>query len=381
MKSSYWIVLVVLAVVLAGCTLPGAGTQAGTGPRDGATAPQESIKIGSLQPMTGEAASWGQNGVAGARMAVEEINAAGGVLGRRLELVAEDDKCSSEGVTAITKLINVDQVDAIIGPDCSASGAAALPVAQKAGVPVVIISASNPTLTRLGDYIFRIYPSSAVEGATGAEFTVNKLGKRKAAVIFVEDVWSKGVKDAFIARFKELGGQIAYEDSVTPEARDLKTQLTKAKNSGADVLYSPLRPAGGVALFQQAQEIGLGMPIVGGDFYDSEEVVKHPASEGVYYTVPHVTTPDAFAAKVKAMPGNENLAVFLTAPIGYDAVKILVDAMHRAGSTDKLAVMQALKLTKYSGVSNPDIDFDEAGDLKNALMDVKVVRGGKGVLP
>ena len=81
------------------------------------------------------------------------------------------------------------------------------------------------------------------------------------------------------------------------------------------------------------------------------------------------------------MPGNENLAVFLTAPIGYDAVKILVDAMHRAGSTDKLAVMQALKLTKYSGVSNPDIDFDEAGDLKNALMDVKVVRGGKGVLP
>ncbi len=366
MTKNFWIAFVLIGLLLAGCT---------QGP-----AAKEPIKIGSLQPMTGEAASWGQNGVAGARLAIEEINAAGGVLGRPLELVAEDDKCSAEGITGITKLINVDQVDAIIGPDCSASGAAALPVAQKAGVPVLIISASAPALTRLGDYIFRIYPSSAVEGSTGAGFAYDKLGKRKAAVIYVEDVWSKSVKEAFVARFEALGGEIVSEDSVTAETRDMKTQLTKAKSVGADILYAPLRPAGGVALFQQAQELNLGLPILGGDFFDSEEVMNHPASEGVYYTVPHVTTPDAFAAKVKAMPGNENLKVFLTAAIGYDAVKIFAEAMERAGSTDKEKVMQALKRTKYAGVSNPDIDFDAEGDLKNALMDVKVVRGGKGEL-
>ncbi len=370
MKSSYWIAFVVLAMVLAGCA------QAGAGPQGGAAA-QAPIKIGSIQPMTGEAASWGVNGVAGARLAVDEINAAGGVLGRQLELVAEDDKCSSEGVTAITKLINVDQVDALIGPDCSASGAPALPIAQKAGVPVVIVAASNPDLTKIGDYIFRAYPSDAVQGKVGAEFVYNTLGKRKAAVVNVNDAWGQGLSKVFVQRFKELGGEVVYADSVDKDARDLKTQLTKAKNSGAEALYFPLRPAGGVVGFQQAKELGLSIPIVGGDFFDSDEVVNNPASEGILYTVPKVDTPDAFSRKLKAVPGNENLSVFMTAAIAYDAVQVLAQAMERAGSADKAAVKEALKGTRYNGVSNSIIEFDPQGDLKNALMDVRVIHGGK----
>ncbi|MBI3335780.1 MAG: ABC transporter substrate-binding protein, partial [Candidatus Portnoybacteria bacterium] len=159
--------------------------------------PSEPIKLGYIGPLTGELADGGEAGLAGATLAVKEINDAGGVLGRQLELVAEDDKCSAEGVNAMNKLVNIDKVVAITGPDCSASGGPALPIAQKAGVPVVVRWASAPHLTKIGDYIFRVYPSDAFQGKFIAEFLYNDLGKKKAAVVYVKNDWGQGIHDVF----------------------------------------------------------------------------------------------------------------------------------------------------------------------------------------
>ena len=152
-----------------------------------ATPTQTPIKLGVSLPFTGEAASYGQGIVGGIELAVSEVNAAGGVNGRKLVLVKEDDKCASkEGVSAMTKLVSVDKVDAVIGPLCSAAGGASLPVAQASKTPT-IFWASAPKLPKTGDYVFRTYPSDSFQGKYAAELLYNKLGKKKVAVVYVQN--------------------------------------------------------------------------------------------------------------------------------------------------------------------------------------------------
>ena len=150
---------------------------------------KEPIKIGLVAPMTGEAASYGEAAFGGATLAVKEINDAGGIKGRKIELVVEDDRCSSAGANAISKLVSIDNVTAFIGPVCSASAGPGLPIAQNDKTPVIIIGASAPALTKIGDYIFRNYPSDTFQGKFAAEFVYNTLGKKKTAVIFVKNDW------------------------------------------------------------------------------------------------------------------------------------------------------------------------------------------------
>ncbi len=335
----------------------------------------EKIKIGISAPLTGEVASWGQNAVAGAELAVREINSLGGINGRLIELIIEDDKCVSvNGVNSFNKLINVDEVTAIAGPICSPVGGAALPIAQQNKVPVVIITASNPMLTKIGDYIFRIYPSDSLQGKIGADFIFNTLGKRKVAVIYVKNDWGQGIKEVFINRFKELGGEIVYEDNVLQESNDLRTQLSKVKNSGAEALYFPVYPANAISGFKQIKELGLNIPIVGGDSFGGEEVVKSEFSDGVIYTIPKINNPEEFIAKIKSLPGKENLQVSIAAPLGYDAIKILAKVIQKVGTNKKLIRDELANLYYQEGVSNPIIEFDENGDLKEGKFEIKIIK-------
>lgn len=366
-NAAKWVISIIFAIVVAGI---------GHGILQGVTGPsEEPIRIGYIGPLTGEAASVGEPGLGGAELAVKEINGAGGVLGRSLTLIAEDDKCSAEGVNAIKKLVEVDRVLAITGPDCSASGGPALPVAQEAGVPVVVRWASAPHLTKIGDYIFRVYPSDAFQGEFVAEFIFNTLKQKRAAVVYVKNDWGQGIKEVFINRFRELGGDIAYEDGVSQESRDLRTQLAKVKEAKVDVFFFPVYMANGVAGLKQAKELGLKMPIIGGDAFDATEVLQSPGGEGVMYSVAVIQNQEDFQKRVTAATGKK--ADKITAPMAYDAVKIIAAAVEKAGRLDKKAVRDALAATSYEGISSPLIEFDENGDLKAAQFEVKIIRDGK----
>jgi branched-chain amino acid transport system substrate-binding protein len=339
---------------------------------------KEPIKIGYIGALSGEAASWGQNGLAGITLAVKEINDKGGINGRKVEIIAEDDKCSAEGVSAMNKLVNVDKVIGILGPICSASAGPSLPIAQNSGVPVVILIASAPHLTEIGDYIFRVYPSDAFQGQVGADFIFNKLGKKKVAIVYVKNDWGEGIKEVFKTRFKELKGEIVYEGGVLQDQKDFRIEITKVKSSGADALYLPVYPANAVSALKQIKEMGLKIPVVDGDAFDGEEVVKSGYADGAIYTVAKVNIPEDFKVKIKSLPGFENLQISIVAPFGYDAAKVMFLAIEKAG-VDRQAIKEALKTTSYQGISNPLIEFDENGDLKNPAFEVKIIKNKQSV--
>ncbi len=372
MKSNHKIfsILFILAVLLiAGCNSNQDNNVVET------TSP---IKVGFMAPLSGEATSYGQNSIAGAQLAVNEFNAKGGVNGRKIELIAEDDKCSAEGVNAIQKLINLNDVTGIIGPACSGSGGPALPIAQAAGVPTVIISASAPHLAKIGDYIFRIYPSDAFQGKYAAEFMYNTLGKKKVAIVYVQNDWGQGIKEVFIKRFEELGGEVVLDAGVAQDARDFKTEITKMKTNGAEIAYIPLYPASGIAAVKQMKELNVNIPIFGGDSFAGDEFIKSEYTDGVIYSVAVVNTPEDFKARVRSVSGFENLNPNLFASLGYDAANVLLNGIKRAG-TDKVAIKNVLQQTSMQGVSTELIEFDQDGDLKKAEYEVKVVKNKEAV--
>jgi len=365
-QTTKWIVGVIIAVVV---------VAVGYSVIKGPSAPKETgpIKIGLSSPMSGEAASYGEAFFGGAALAVKEINDAGGINGRKIELIVEDDKCSADGATAINKLANVDKVTAIVGPLCSAAAGPGAPIAQNAGVPSIIV-ASAPGLTKAGNYIFRDYPSDAVQGKFAAEFIYENLGKRKAAVIYVKNDWGQGIRDVFVKRFKELGGEVVYDESILQDSTDLRTQIAKAKAANPDALYFPVYPQNSVAGLKQISEMGLDAVIVGGDAFADDTIAKLPEAEGALYTVAKTNNPKDFQEKVKQASG-KNPNVFT--PYAYDAVKILAKVMEKAGADPRAIRDELAQISYKDAISLPVIEFDENGDLKTAEFEVKVVKNGK----
>ncbi|MBI3032187.1 ABC transporter substrate-binding protein [Candidatus Woesearchaeota archaeon] len=341
---------------------------------------QEPIKIGFVGPLTEEIASWGLNALAGAQLAVNEINNAGGINGRKVELIVEDDKCKQDSVNAITKLISVDKVVGIIGPICSSAAAPAMPIAQQYGVPTITPTASAPELTKIGEYIFRVYPSDSAQGVYAADFIFGKLQKKKVALIYVQNAWGEGLQQVFSKRFMELDGDVVYQAGVSQDEKDFKTELLKVKNSGADVLYFPVYPTNAVAAFKQMKEIKFDIQVVGGDVLDSDEVIKSGYADNVIFTVPDVLFPEEFKQRVKQvqLQGYQPFEVSFVSALGYDAGNVMLSAIEQAGD-DKVKIQQALEHTLIEGVSSKIISFDDIGDLKNPQFKVKVIKGDKAV--
>jgi len=364
MNAKYAIIvaLIMIAAVLGGCS----GIT-------GKAAENSEIKIGVLSPLTGEAAvSYGQNVIAGATLAAKEINERGGINGKKVKLIVEDDQCSSKGANAVQKLINYDDVLAILGPVCSASGGPALPIAQENKIPVVII-ASAPNLAKIGDYIFRVYPSDALQGKAGTEFIYKELGKRNVALIYVKNDYGEGLKDVFETRFKALGGNIVYVSGVLQTDTDFKTEIMKIKDSGTDVIYLAVYPTNAVQFIKQAKETNLNILIVGAETVSAGEVVDSGYADGVICSVLKVGLNSSFDDKLHQLNGFENLNIMPAfAPVSYDGAMALFSAIEKAG-TDRAAIRDALQNTSFQGVSNY-IEFDEDGDLKSSEYVFKVIK-------
>jgi branched-chain amino acid transport system substrate-binding protein len=366
MKKTIGVLIVVIVIII---------ILASTGGKKGETGP---IKIGFIGPMTGDVTALGQASRAAVEVAAEEINAAGGINGRNIEMVYEDGRCSPVPATnAVQKLINSDKVSAVVGGLCSSETAAFVKIAMDAKVPVVAYCSSAPNLTGSGKYFFRDYPSDAYQGKYAAEYAYNVLGARKVAIIYHITDWGNGLKTVFGNRFKELGGTIVAEEGSAQDNREYKTQLAKIKATNPDYLYTPLYPEGGYVMVQQALQLGIKTKMLGGDGWaDTKFIVDvSKLNPDILYT--EIVTgggnnPD-FSRKVLAKTGGTQVPI--CAPQAYDALTIIADAIKKTGSVDADKLADAIRSTKHDGISGT-IEFDQNGDMTSANYAVKRIANG-----
>jgi branched-chain amino acid transport system substrate-binding protein len=334
------------------------------------------IKIGYYGDLSGPTFNFGESAKNGVLMAAEEINEAGGINGRRVDLVIEDDQGSPErAATRASKLIDQDKVIAVIAGGTSGNSRAGAPKAQVAKIPLIAPSATDPAVTPIGDYIFRACFIDTFQGEVMAKFAVNTLKARKAAILLdFNSPYSRGLSDFFELSFTRLGGQIVAKKLYTITDGDYRGQLDSIRLAAPDVIYIP-GYYGNVALIaKQARQIGITQPLLGGDGWDAPELwdLGGDSLNGSYISN-HYSVEDpspaiqAFVREYKLRYGN--LLPDAHAALAYDAMRVLFDAIQRAGTTDGPKLREALAQTKsFPGVTGIITINDERNAIKPAVV-------------
>lgn len=335
------------------------------------------IVIGEYGSLTGNTATFGQSTKNGSEMAFNEINQAGGLLGKPVRLIVEDDQSKpEEAATAVTKLINQNAVQAVLGEVASSRSLAAAPICQGAKVPMVTPSSTNPKVTQVGDYIFRVCFTDIQQGEADAKFAAKSLKFKKAALLYdVRNDYSVGLRLVFAQKFKEYGGEIVAEQSYSEGDSDFRAQLTQLKSANPEVIYVPGYYTEVGTIARQRKDLGIDAPLLGGDGWDSPRLweIGGTALNGCYFSN-HYSVDDPspavqkFVADYKAKYGAIPDAL---AALGYDAARILGDAIKRANSTDGPKVRDALAQTQgFAGVTGSiSIDKD-----RNAIKPVVMLK-------
>ena len=335
------------------------------------TTEEEPIKIGLILPLTGDVADIGKSNKTAIEIATREINEKGGIDGREIQLIIEDSVgCDSKtAVTAMQKLVNVDKVSAVYS-FCSGVALASHSVAEQ-GKIVHFGCASNPDVTQLGDYMFRIVPTDDFAGKVAAEYAKDKFSANKVAVLYCDNDWCVGIKDAFIDSFQGLGGEIVAEEQVAADAADVRTELTKIKNTNPDLVYFPGYPQGTILAFKQAKEIGLDVPFFGGDAWLDQNIAKETGdtAENKFFTTPASNYSEEFEAKVEG-------DIAICTAEAYDVMHILADTIKKVGSDSEAIKNELYNLRGYKGESGM-IGLDENGDLIGAAFDIKTFKDGE----
>jgi branched-chain amino acid transport system substrate-binding protein len=345
----------------------------------------ESIKIGVIGPLTGDYSLYGVAVEQGAKLAAEEINAAGGVLDLDLEVIAYDSKGDTvEGVNAYNRLVNQDKVDALVGGTFSGVTLAIKDLAVDDGLPVLTPTATHPDVTLDADNIFRACYTDSYQGSIAAQFTIDTLESEKAAVYYnSDDAYSEGLADAFVAAYQEASLEVdTYTFSQGTD--DYNNVLTNIEDDGTyDVVFVPAYVAEVGAILTQAASYDFGDTVfVGGDGWDGIEAEYAEVVEG-YYFVNHYAKTDP-AENVQAFVANYTNAYGeapnALAALGYDAVYALAQAIREAGSVDAEELIAALAALEYADAVTGAISFDENGDPIKAITVIKVEEGAHTVV-
>ena len=341
------------------------------------------ILIGHVASMTGDTATFGLSADKGIRLALDEINKEGPVLGKPVSVKTEDDRSvSDEARTATEKLISRDHVCAILGEIASSRSIAMAPACQDSHIPMLSPGSTNPKVTQMGDYIFRACFIDKYQGAAMANFAVNTLKVKKYAVLYAANSdYSVGLKDFFNEAAQKLGAQQALDPLSYSEKSDVdfNAQLTKIRDAHPDaiIVTGYYNEAGKIA--RQARELGIKVPLIGGDGWDSDQLLKigGDALNGCYFAnhyAPDEDRPavkafvDAFQAKYHEVP--DAMAI-----LGYDAMKLMVDAIKRAGSTDGAKIRDALAATKDFSAAAGSITIDSDRNAKKPIVIVGISDG------
>ena len=352
MKNLFLAFSLIFSIFFTSCVQKGGDT-------NGTTSTGDTIKIGVYGDLTGPTASFGQSTKNGVQLAFEEINAAGGINGKKLEMISEDDQGTPEKAkTVISKLISQDKVQAVIGEVASTNSLAAAPVAQEAKIPMISPSSTNPQVTEKGDYISRVCFIDPFQGSVMAKFAANTL-KAKTAAIFgdVNSDYSKGLTTFFEQEFTKLGGKVVAKESYTQQDPDFKGQLTKIRQLNPDIIYIPGYYGQVGIIAKQARELGMNQPLLGGDGWDSPDLWKLGGDALKNAYISNHYSAENPAPEIQNFVKNYT-AKFGTAPdslaaLAYDAAKVLADAIKRAGGADDSAKLKdAINSTKnFAGVT------------------------------
>ncbi len=361
MKKLFWAVVVIVIIGL--LVLGGKSKDTDQAMQEGGTGP---ITIGFVGPLTGDAAAYGEPSKNGVEIAVKEINAAGGINGRQVNVVYEDGKCDGQGAaSAAQKLVNSDKVKMIVASECSGGVFGLAPVIKQANVAVIATLATNPKVAGLSEYIVRNAPNDAKRGVMLADYA-KKSGYKKVAVIAEQTDYAQGIKSTFVDQAKKDGLEIvASEDFVTNTA-DFRSILTKIKQTNPDVLLiDPQTGAAAVRVAEQARQIGIKAPFIGSEFNGPEVSGAGAATEGFVVAVaPGLAAGkegDAFLAAYKAAYGVEPSYAYY-AGASYDATKLFAQAIASVGE-DATKVKDYLhNLGSYTGTIG-NYSFGADGDV------------------
>jgi branched-chain amino acid transport system substrate-binding protein len=374
LRINVFLAVIAGAAVLAGCSKSG----------DGGAAPAEAtISVGEFASLTGREATFGQSSHKGTELAIEEINAAGGLLGKQLKLVYEDNRSTpGESATIAKKLITRDKVVALLGEVASGRSLEAAPIAQSNQVPMISPSSTNPKVTQTGDYIFRACFTDPFQGRLLAEFAKRTLNAKRVAIFSdVSAPYSMGLAQYFRDPFIANGGEVVSEQKYTGGDKDFKAQLTAIKSLNPDAILVPGYYTEAGLIVAQARQLGITVPLFGGDGWEAPELLQiagAEALEGTFYSThfsAENTDPLAqkFVAAFKARYGGETPDGM--AALGYDSVLILADAIRRAGSTEGPKLREALAATKDLPGATGLTTLDENRDASKAAVIITIKDG------
>jgi branched-chain amino acid transport system substrate-binding protein len=359
--------------------LPGCKQQ---GKRSDADSASAEIVLGHYASLTGSIAHFGQDTDKAARLALEQVNAAGGVHGRKLKLVTLDTRGdSAEAANAVSRLIDVEKVVAVLGEVASSLSLAGGRVAQRRQIPMVSPSSTNPKVTEVGDYIFRVCFLDPFQGHVMARFARENLKVSKAAILRdVRNDYSIGLADAFKKSFSEQGGSIVVEQSYSAGDTDFSAQITAVRAASPEVVFVPGYYAEVGAIARTSRRLGLEVPLLGGDGWDAPDLYKigGDSLNGSYFSnhfAPDVATPKA-KAFVLAFTQKYGQPPTGLGALGYDAALVLAEAIRQAPAVTPREIRDALtRIRDFEGVTGK-ITIDEHRDAKKSAVVLKI-EGGK----
>ncbi len=326
------------------------------------------ILIGEYGAMTGSTATFGQSTHMGMAMAVAEINATGGIAHRNLRLITEDDEGKpEEAQTVVTKLINKDRVVAVVGDVASSNSLAAAPVCQQNHIPMITPASTNPKVTQVGDYIFRVCFTDPFQGRVMAKFARDSLRLSRVAIFRdIKSDYSMGLADNFKRSFTAAGGTILSDESYSAGDKDFSAQLTSLKQLNPEAIFIPGYYTEVGLIARQARTLGLNSFLLGGDGWDSDKLweIGGEALNGSYFSNHY--SMDNPSEEVQGFvkdfrtrwDGKEPDAM---AALGYDAIQILADALRRGGTNPdslRLALGQTNGFMGVTGVITLDGNRD-----------------------
>ncbi|HZF47880.1 MAG TPA: ABC transporter substrate-binding protein [Polyangiaceae bacterium] len=347
---------------------------------DKKTPGQDVWKVGAYLSLSGAETQFGVDTKEGIELAFEEVNQAGGIKGKNVKILFEDDKTNpQEATNKVLQLIDRDKVVAILGEVSSSRSKAGGIVANKKKIPMITPSSTHPEVTQVGPFVFRVCFTDDMQGRMGAEFIVNKLGKKRIAQLFTsDDLYSSGLAHEFRQHVKRLGGEIVIEKSFLESETNFTTYITEIRDAKPDMIYAPIYYTAMVPVARQAKAAGVkGEMFVGGDGWDADTLLIDAGDEleGAYFTnhyAPDVPWPNSrqFVAKYKERFKREPTSA---AAMGYDAAKVLADAIGRAKDDTPDAIRQAIQeTTGFQGATGTiSIDANRNADKPLVVVQIK----------
>lgn len=337
------------------------------------------ILVGEYGSLSGSEATFGISTSEGVNLAFAEKNKAGGIKGKQIKLITLDNQGKPEEArAAVQRLVTQDRVVAVIGEVASGRTLAAAPVAQQYKVPMITPSSTNPKVTEVGDYIFRVCFIDPFQGLVMAKFAHQEIKKQRVAILRdVKSDYSTGLADVFTTEFKKMGGEIVADESYQAGETDFKAQLTQIKGKRPEAIFVPGYYTEVGLIARQARQLGMTVPLLGGDGWDSEKLSElgQDAIKGSYFSN-HYTTESTDPVVVDFIKKYRETYKGKTpdglAALGYDAAKILIEAMERAPELTPLAIRDEIAKTKnFTGVTGV-ISIDEKRNATKSAVVVQV---------